>query len=311
MLSLALAALIAGQVDVSVVHGLGPEADAARAVLCPKKPCLDATIPHAYFFSGGMLGQDFGAFAAPPPAWWPKKLATTWTEGLAHCQALAGPPPWKDTVAAAYACAQRLSSYLWTKWLTEQKARRVVVVTLSKAGKVLTVATESYDFPASQAFVQHEELKEATVARVKQLTTDARDARGTPTPIELITELAPKSGGPSPLGEATVKTPVAKAKKCDAAPAILRVTGGAPSLNESVSARWAASEIGKGPPLDCKLSESSHEESLMGSPMVIVNLALACGATRVSVEVGVMPQVNALDLGSAKLVTGLAARLCP
>lgn len=125
--ALVVVALHAAPVDVVVVTAPDPARASLKKALAGRT-VIDASALYAYLFaSGPMPMQDFDAFRAAPVAGWPKPLAATWKDGLAHCRGIAGPPPWKDDEVTAFACATRLSEFLWQKYLEATKADRVIL----------------------------------------------------------------------------------------------------------------------------------------------------------------------------------------
>lgn len=317
MIPFALLLAVTAQVEVYAVHATGREGAAAIEAACPsKKGCFDASVGYAYLMlSQGFLAQDFSTFTEPPPGWWPASRAEVWNSSLAHCANLVGPPPWKEKAAMANACAQRLSSFLWNTWLTELKATKVIIVDVSKdaAKKTTHLHTEGYSFPVSEAVVGVADVPDdAVVARVRELTTAARELKGPRKPFVLVTEFIAPTNGVSPFsGEPVVKSAVAGVKSCDAAPASLLVKANGP-VADSVMARWAASQPGKGPVQTCTLSETAHDESFGGSTMTVVGVVLTCDKRSVSTEIGKASAARApVDAVSERLVKSLAQKFCP
>lgn len=282
----------------------------------PGATVVNGTELYEYLFGVGlMLGQDFDGFTAAPRKDWPAPLAATWRDGLAHCNAIAGPPPWKSTRPAAMACGSRLSTFLWQRFAQHHGARNVTVVWTTAVGgkKSVRVSGETWRPGEAMAiaveeFVSEADLKPALDRVVKALV----ERTGTTQPREVIDELVSKQSGVDPFaGEPVVDAAVPGLKSCAALPASLTV---APEsvLAKSLGQRWASSVKGAGAAQKCELSLSQHDEESMMGPMTVTAATVKCGDVTGAAEAAKAPaaKTSQVDRLSAGLVKSLVQRWC-
>lgn len=312
--ALVVVALHAAPVDVVVVTAPDPARASLKKALAGRT-VIDASALYAYLFaSGPMPMQDFDAFRAAPVAGWPKPLAATWKDGLAHCRGIAGPPPWKDDEVTAFACATRLSEFLWEKYLEATKADRVILfhggVDQKKGGLEVTWITYRPDEEDSR-HRQHAGTEDEYPAVVDAAVGTLLAGDGFRARRSMVKVLFDEVHVDPFAGEAPVTKAVTLKTSCDGLPKALRVTTPGP-LADSVAARWTASTAGSGSARDCGLKLTTHDERMVGSSVTVVSASLTCGDVTTTAE-STTQQLGArtpVDILSARLVVHLAARLC-
>jgi hypothetical protein len=310
--------LTATPIHVVAVHGGGNEAGLAlKALAATNATTTDASSLHTYLLRpAGMLRmQDFGGFTAGPPPSWPRAASAVWTNAVAHCRTLVGPPPWKaSSMPMVMSCANRLSEFLWQRYAAEVKAARVFVVEVSveehrNESQVTGVVWEPS--AADQLTVDERGAAADVKALIGRVTKALLAKQGLSTPRSVVSEFGSGAAGtPDPFPrEAKVTTAIKLMKSCAALPVKLEVTPSG-ALGESFAARWAPADA-TGPQLTCSLSFTEHPEDGPIGPMTIVTVTSTCGKTSFAVEGAKDRGRDPVDVLSNKLAQALAAKLCP
>jgi hypothetical protein len=309
--------LAAAPVHVIAVHGPGAPGALRQLSAIGGVTSIDASSLHEYLLRPmSMLGmQDFDAFTAAPVQGWPPALGEVWTQGLAHCRALSGAPPWKDTIGAAVACANRLSVYLWQQYVAQQHAARVFEIDLEVNSKKNESSARgiSWEPAAGDQLVA---AASGTAGEAEKLTTrvvaELIENKGLRKARTVIAELAPATAADPFSSSPKVSDPVVFKKTCAAMPAHLTVTPAGVTA-ESIAARWAPAGA-TGPAQPCTLAFSTHVEggdSMLGA-MTIVTAALSCGPNTVATEVAQTGLAKSTPVAviSERLTQALAAKFC-
>ncbi len=311
--------LAAAPVHVVAVHGRTSDAAlATKALAVANASTIDASSLHEYLLrpAGVLPMQDFGAFSAGPVQGWPPSADKVWSTSVAYCLTVAGPPPWKGAaLVPSVACANRLSEFLWQRYVAEVKAARVFVVDISvdETKNQARVTGVTWEPSAGDELVIEEqgavgEVK-TTIERVMQALVENRGLRKPRTVVSSFGMSAATKVDPF-TGAAKVTTPITLKTSCAALPSRLTVTPEGP-LGASFAARWAPAGA-TGPALACVLRFSEFQETGPIGPMTVVTVMATCGKTSFVVE-GAKDRMREapVDIISKKLAQGLAAKLCP
>ncbi|MFO0598357.1 MAG: hypothetical protein U0228_23835 [Myxococcaceae bacterium] len=294
---------------------VGTKGDDHGAVLASLKKAgagvVDGVGVYQYLFDppGVLPLQDFEGFTAKPLGGWPVTLNKAWSAGLTACANLVGPPPWKDTLATAVSCGNRLSLHLWQRFAAASKATQVLEVDVVKLketeaevrGRLWVIGQ-----PRQRSLTQ-KVAPEAVGGAVLEVVTELLGNGGTEGPRAEVEMLGPAVAdswvGKEPSSAAAVKLKTS----CAALPAKLEVEGGG-ALGKSLVARWSP-EGASGAALKCSLTFNEQtEQTEVGALRVITN-TLTCGKTVVAVQLAnIAPKP--MDGLSEKLSQALAARLC-
>ncbi|MBS1152589.1 MAG: hypothetical protein H6Q89_4287 [Myxococcaceae bacterium] len=305
--------LAATPVDVIVVNG--PEPRAALEQGLPGSKLIDATALNGYLLHpASLLGmQDFSTFTAPPIAGWPPALDEVWKKNVAFCGKIAGPPPYRETMLATHACAQRLSKLLWQKFLEDAAPRRVYELSArvdEKKGKA-SVSGTTYEVRGAQALSLSEETTPKEVgAAITRVARALIAQKGTTAPREVVAELATVPTGDPLAHEPVVTTPVELKKSCDALPKELDVSPRT-ILGKSLAARWVASVKGTVAPQACNLQISQRDEEMMAGRVTVLTAALDCGGKMASAEASTkVAKGTTTEVLSGRLIAMLVGRFC-
>lgn len=315
MLVILAAVLTAAPIHIVAVHGPHRAAALEKLNAVPGVTTIDASSLHEYLLrTEGLLPmQDFSGFSAAPVKDWPAAAADLWTQGVAYCHTLVGPPPWTAVMGSALTCANRLSVYLWQQYAAQQKATRVFEVDVNldeRKGKARVRGAVWAPGSRDQLVVE----EAGTLAQVDQTIERVLAAllakKGALSARNVISELVSAALGDPFSGQVKVTSPVVFKKTCAAMPARITVTPGG-VLAESLAARWnpagaAASAMA------CTLTHSEHTEAGLGEVMTVLTTLLTCSSTIVSAELAKNPRGgrSLVDLVSERLLQGLATRLC-
>lgn len=314
MLTLLATILAAAPVHVVAVHG--PQSSGALTKLeALGATTVDATALHSYLLrtEGLFPMQDFEGFSAAPIAQWAPASADTWKQGVAHCQSVVGPPPWKAGIGGALACANRLSVYLWQQFASQQKAARVFevdVVVDERKSKVNVRGSVWEPHSRDQLFID-ETVPLAELEKTLDRVVSALIAKkGKPQARNVISELASALLGDPFAGQAKATTPVAFKKTCAALPKNLTITPRG-ILADSLDARWAP-QGATGPAMPCTLTFNEHTEAGVGEVLTILTTLMTCSSNIVSAELARSPSLRRpmVDLVSERLAQGLATKIC-
>jgi hypothetical protein len=316
-----LLTLLTARVDVIAVQAGFADAPAhtALAQALAQDEVLDASVLYrALFKPSGMLPlQDFEAFTQAPIEGWPPPLADTWRAGVAYCRELAGPPPWspseRTALTTAMSCGDRLSAFLWQRYLDFAKPQRVIVLELQGNGAALSLKGTTYQPSATDQLKIESPLPKADPGgAVDRVLKALLSGEGPREPRTVSTALFTALAADPFAAEQAITTPVATAKSCESLPIALSVSGDGATAKTLV-ARWAATAKGKGPPATCSLAFSEHPEPPHpGAAPHITTLTtvLRCGNDAVSAEVAKDLVGKPLERISERLVQKLAARWC-
>ena len=312
-----LATVLAAATPIHIISVHGPQSASVLEKLNALKgvTTIDATALHTYLLrTEGMFPmQDFDGFSAPPVSEWAPASADIWTRGVAHCQTLVGPPPWKQGIGGAMACANRLSVYLWQQYALQRAAARIFeidVTTDERRGKANVRGAVWEPHSRDQLFfdelIQLKDL-DKTIDRV---VADLIAKKGKPQARNVISELASALVGDPFAGQAKATTPVAFKKTCAAMPTRLTVTPGG-ILADSLTARWNP-EGAAAAPLACTVTFNEHTEAGVGEVMTLMTTLMTCSSNIVSAEFtkSAARERSLVDLVSERLVQGLATKLC-
>lgn len=305
--------------DVIVVHGV--DVAKVKALFPAERTLLDATEVNDYLFKSETLDfQSFGRFAAPTIAGWPVELASVWKAGLTYCAEIAGPAPWAAAaVPGARCCARRLSIHLWGHYLEAKKADQVYELTVVDDAKGASARGVRYGAGAAElSSIKRDGPSGTSAALLTQVVASLLAGEGTKEKrVNLKFLFEPLSDpwkAPPELAPLTLK------KSCEALPATLKFKAASPT-SKALEARWAAA--GKGAPLECSLSFTTHAElaepgggGLAGAfgPMEVVTTVLRCGPHVASTELarflnsGKRPPLESV---TTALANGLSERICP
>lgn len=315
MLTLLVTIFAATPVHVIAVHG--PLSSRAREKLRAIPGCttVDATVLHTYLLrTEGMFPmQDFEGFSAAPIEPWAPASADTWRQGVAHCQSVVGPPPWKAGIGGALACANRLSVYLWQQFASQQRAARVFeidVVLDERKGKVNVRGSVWEPRSRDQLFLD-ETVPVAQLDQTLERVVGALVAKkGKTQARNVISELASALLGDPFAGQAKTTTPVAFKKTCAAMPTSLNITPKG-ILADSLVARWTPAGAAA-PAMPCTLTFNEHTETGVGEVLTLMTTLMTCSSNIVSAEFprSPAPERPMVDLVSERLVQGLATKLC-
>jgi hypothetical protein len=300
--------LLCAGVDVISVHDVGKDEKAIRATLASKlgPRALDATAIHQKIFrlDGPLPFNDFEAFTATPPSGWPDALKDAWTSSVAHCAALAGPPPLR--AGSATCCSMRLATFLWSRYLGKVGATRSVEVSESNDVEGCTSSVVVIDAKARKVVT-----RSGACADVAGVLADALAGKGSAQAWELWEEIGtPLDGDPFSGRKASVQKVELK-NACATAPGALSIAGSS-TIGRALTERWAASVPPGGQPRSCTLEQSLHVEPTvlaMLPGMHVVSAIVHCGdataGAEAALEIGPGPDVITRDL-----VAALAAKLC-
>ena len=315
MLHVLALVLAAAPVHVIAVHGdqSGPALEKLKTIA--GVTTVDATALHTYLLrTEGMFPmQDFEGFSAAPIAEWPAASGDVWKQGVAHCHAVVGPPPWKTGIGAALACANRLSVYLWQQFAVQQKAARVfeLDVTVDERKGKATVRGAVWE-PNSRDQLFFDEY--GPVAQLDQALEKVLTAliakKGKPQARNVISGLASALVGDPFAGQPAATTPLQLKKTCAAMPTRLTVTPKG-ILADSLAARWTPSTAAA-PPMDCTLTFNEHTEAGVGEVMTVMTTLMTCSSNIMSAEFAKSAggSRTLVDLVSERLLQGLATKLC-
>ncbi|MCU0696002.1 MAG: hypothetical protein MUC96_05690 [Myxococcaceae bacterium] len=317
MLATALTLVLAAPNTEVVVLPSHPALAAATRAALGKRPLIDETEAWVWLFAppGAMVGQDFEGFTAGPPSFWPAAMNAEWTAGVGHCRDMAGPPPWKATLAAAVSCGQRLAAFLWGRLLAHRNATKVLVVRGTVTDGLSRLGTERYS-PGDETALRLQDEGPDAQALASKLVKAALAGQGTAAPRTVVTVFpppAPPAGADLLASEAVVSDAVPGLASCENGPATLEVAPAKSVLAQSVAQRWARSVKGGAAALPCTLTLSEHEENAppIGA-MLVVTAVLRCGEVTVPAEAakGTLVRASLAARLSETLVKGLAKRLC-
>lgn len=260
--------------------------------------------------------QDFTGFTMAPSRAWPKALEAAWVDGVAHCRQVSGPPPWREStrLTEARCCGQRLGRLLWEKLLAEQGFTDVYVLR-SEGKETVTVTGTRAAVRGDEQWVVTREGPQADGPRLTAEVVRALVAKeGAPKPRQRIEALYTPLAVDPWTAAAPPESPVRGMKTCAQLPSALSVTP-ASATAKHLAARWQATVKGAAPALACTLRFSEHREPDAENQLVdgpVVTTLLTCGDTAVATDLLRAPlPPKALDTVTARLVTRLAARLCP
>lgn len=317
MLLFASLVLAAAPVHVIAVHGPKTEATLAR-LMATSSAALDASELHEYLLRppATVLMQDFDGFSAAPLPQWPTAAAEVWTQGMAYCRAVAGPPPWPPSgQSTAMACGTRLSTYLWQQFASLQKASRVFevdVVIDERRGKV-EVRGSVWE-PRSRDVLYFEEYGPVAKqdALLEQIVSALIAKQGKPKARNVVSELASAKLGDPFAGQAVATTAIELKKSCAALPKSLMFAQKS-ILADSLAARWKPADA-KGDALPCTLNYNEHTESGGSQVNTVMTTLMTCSANVVTVELardaGATQNRTLVDVVSERLVQNLATKLC-
>ena len=315
MLTLLVTIFAAAPVHVIAVHG--PQSTGALEKLkgLSGATTVDATALHTYLLrTEGMFPmQDFEGFSAAPITEWAPASVDTWKQGVAHCQGVVGPPPWKAGIGGALACANRLSVYLWQQFASQQKAARVFevdVVLDERKGKVNVRGSVWEPHSRDQLFFDETVPVAQLDQTIERVVSALVAKKGKPQARNVISELASALLGDPFAGQAKATTPVAFKKTCAAMPTSLIITPKG-ILADSLAARWTP-EGAAAPAMPCTLTFNEHTEAGVGEVLTLMTTLMTCSSNIVSAEFAKSPALKRpmVDLVSERLVQGLAMKLC-
>jgi hypothetical protein len=321
-ISVLVASLLLGKVDLISVQADDADSEVRAALIreLGQDKVVDASALFGYLFESGgpMSMQDFSGFRQPPIDGWPAPLADAWTSGVAYCADIAGPPPWggpkahTTALTSAWCCGQRLSAYLWQRYLDFAHPDRVIAVNLTKEGQTMTLRAVAYAPGAAEqevveVLVAAAQPAAAIDAAIRRLLAGKEVAEPRTVSRTLFVPLKADPFQGQPISGA-----VPGAKSCDALPSALKISDNGP-VSRSVAARWAATHPGTAAPQSCELAFSEHTEPPRGvlPPNTTVTTAvLRCGKDVVSAEVARDLNRAPLDQASRFLIEKIAQRWC-
>ncbi|HEX4620203.1 MAG TPA: hypothetical protein VH208_01435 [Myxococcaceae bacterium] len=321
-LSALVVVCLLGKVDLISVNA-GPADTEVRAGLTRalgQDKVIDASSVYEYLLEPASLlsMQDFDAFGQAPIEGWPDALNEAWTSGVAYCADIAGPPPWggpkahTTTMTSAWCCGQRLSAYLWQRYLDLAKPDRFIAVQVSTEGLGQTLRAVSYAPGAAEQSVVElalsgDQRASDIDAAIGRLLSGSKGAQPRTVSRSLFTPLKsdPFPGPPLIAG-------LPKGRGCDALPSALNIsTPGA--LGRSLGVTWAADTQGSGAPVACQLSFSEHLEpprGILPAGTKVTTSLLRCGKEVVSAEVSRELNPSPLGQSTKVLIEKLVARWC-
>jgi hypothetical protein len=309
--------LAAAPVTVAVADTGGTERAALNQLEAAvgRTSFIDASPLWQYLFHppGMFLFQDFEAFTAEPVAGWPQALNGVWTETLAHCRLLAGPPPYRAmSLGVLQSCGRRAANLLWQRYLEQQHATRVFVLLREVTKPDAVLLGKAYGPGDTEELVLIEPFpKEKELEVVKHLVPALVAGEGAKRP-RLITHAMFTPLKDDPFAKLAVVDQSVTLKACPALPAKLTVAG-AGVIARSLTARWAASALGTGPALACTVSFSQQpEDAEVVKGLEVVNVVLSCGTKTVAVETATGAATKQpVERATEGLLSRLAAQLCP
>lgn len=301
--------------DVYSYAGAREDTAVLAQVLAAALPgAKDVTKETAQLRSEGLLPfPDFMGFRAPLPAGWPESVGAAWSDDLAQCARIAGPPPWRGSLLTTFCCAQRAAKHLQRQWLDARKVTRAVeleVVDLLGQCEVRGVLLHVPS--ASMATLRRpcgSSKKAAAAALVEELVNGKLALRPWDLPAQLS---GPLSSSPL-VGKLDPSAPPPKAPRCDAAPKALQLADQSP-IAKALVERWAKVAAGAGAPVTCTLESSRHREVRdrfePTQDLDVVATFARCGDVEAFSEIAELPNPALFGRAVDQLLTGLATKWC-
>jgi hypothetical protein len=319
--SVLLASILIAGVDVIAVHDGEAQQATTRALSrgLGKDEVVDASALHAYLLrpAGVLPMQDFDGFSAGPALGWPTELAQTWRAGVTYCRDITGAPPWTaadpSLLPSAMCCGNRLSDFLWQKYLDFIRPARVFVLEVKREPTGIEVRGSSYEPGARVSVEVTSPSTLADLPRTLDETVAALVARRGPSVVRKVHEVlfTPLSDDPFPAAVGR-REPAGELETCPALPSALSIEPQGATA-EAIAGRWATSVKSSSPAMRCFLRFSEHEEPPRSSlPMDVttVTTVLRCGNESVSVELAKGLVRDPTSQISGRMIRKLAARLC-